>query len=324
MINKKKETLLELLVSADTIGLMTHKDGDGDAFGSMLGLERGLKLLGKKTVIFSNEKLSRIFEFLNEKIEYEPEEEYKDMDLLIGLDANSIKRFTIPEIMESAKDRGVRIAIIDHHMAGDIETIADCYLKADEESCTSEMVFDILADLKVKIDKVTASIILLGIETDTFSMQFVNTKPKTFEVVAELLRRGARLKPIVESAFGGRPISTVKLLGRVMNRLTLDKKNGLVKSFITKKDASELQLETEASSGVANFIEQVEGAKIVAVFEERPEGIVKVSLRSNNSNVDVEKIAKSLGGGGHKKAAGFECEGTLQNAMADVESEIAK
>jgi len=319
MTNDKLD-LKEAIKKAKRIGLITHKDGDGDAFGATLGLARGLNLLGKTSIIFSNEKLNRVFEFLNENIEYLPKDKYEKVDLVIGLDANSLKRFTIPGIIDCAKSDNVKIAIIDHHLPSDLKGITDYYWQAEDESCTSEMVFDLLTEIGVKIDKITATLILIGIETDTFSMQFVNTRPKTFEVVAELLKLGARLKPIVESAFGGKPISTVKILGRVMNRLEL--RNGLATSYITKKDATDLKLESEASSGVANFLEQIEGANIVAVFEEREDGIVKVSLRSNNSDADVEKIAKALGGGGHKKASGFEYAGKLEDAMKAVKDII--
>lgn len=322
MISKKNE-IIEAILGAKRIGLLTHKDGDGDAFGSMIGLGMALSPLGKEIIYFSNEKLNRIFEFLGEKIEYRPKEEYEKTDLLIGLDANSVKRFTLPEVLEKGKEDGTKIAIIDHHLNGDIDNFADIYWKANEESCTAEMIFDLVTEMKIEIDKIVSTIILLGIETDTLSMQIEDTKPRTFEVVAELLRKGARLKPIVDNAFGGKPISTVKILGRVMNRLELDASTGLATSYITLKDTQELGLETEASSGVANFLEQVEGAKIIAVFEEREGGKVKVSLRSNNSEADVERIASSLGGGGHKKAAGFEITGKIENAREAVKNSLS-
>lgn len=306
------------------IGLITHRNGDGDAFGSMLAFGKMMQSLGKEVKYFSNEPMPQIFEFLDGQINYHPTETYQPVDLLIGFDSNDQARFTIPEVIQTALQEKVKMIVIDHHLNGDMGGRATVYWnEAEKVSCTSEMIFNLYQTMGLKIDKLTANLLLVGIETDTFSLQFTNTNPGTFEVVADLMRLGARLKSVVESAFGGKPVSTMKLFGRTIKRMEVDKKTGFVTSYITREDARELNLTTESSSGVANFLEQLEGTKIIAIFEEREGGVVKVSLRSNGSETDVEKIAKSLGGGGHKKAAGLEYKGGLKEAMAAVRKAVS-
>jgi phosphoesterase RecJ-like protein len=325
MINSKEKEIIQLLQKSQTIGLLTHKNGDGDAFGAMLAFGRIMEAQGKDITYFSNEELPQIFDFLKEKIKYKPTGVFKEIDLLVGFDANELIRFSVPEVIEQVITAKTNLIIIDHHVGNMLQKDATIYWdETSEVSCTSEMIYDLLIEMKCEIDKVTANLLLVGIETDTFSLQFTNTKPKTFEVVADLLKRGARLKSVVESAFGGRPISTMKLFGRTIKRMKMDQTNGYVTSYITKDDTKELNLTTESSSGVANFLEQLDGTKVIAIFEERDEGIVKVSLRSNNSTSNVERLAKALGGGGHKKASGLEYKGTLKEAMAAVEGALPK
>lgn len=313
-----EENLKNLITEAKKIGLVSHKNGDGDAFGSMLALERILREKGKNVVIFSNEPLLSQLDFLKGNIDILFQENFQPVDLLIGLDANSEDRFTDAEIFEKAKKAGAKMAVIDHHLVSNISEKIDVYWHNKNISSTSEMVFDLAQMLDIKIDKVTASLILMGIETDTFSMQNVNTTPKTYEVVADLLRLGARLRPVVESAFGGKPIAVAKILGLAIERLKTDK-NGWGITYITLKDKVTLGLGSDPSSGVANFLDQVDKLLVVAVFEEREEGIVKVSLRSNNSDVNVAEVAGKFGGGGHEKAAGFEFHGKLEQAIYKFE-----
>lgn len=313
---------IDLIEKAQKIGFITHKDGDGDGFGAMLALARVLENAGKKTIVFSNEALPQIFDFIENKIEYHPKNHYQKVNLLIGFDANALDWFTLPEIFKEARKDGAKILVLDHHIPMDITKVADFYWNEPEISCVCEMVFELIKAMGLRIDKATATLLLIGIETDTFSLQFTNTKPQTFRTVAELLKLGARLKPVVESTFGGRPIVVVKMLGRAIERLDLDKKSGIAITYITNEDISELELSEQASSGVANFLDQIKEAKVVAVLVEREPGNFKVSLRSNNSDKNVAKVAESFGGGGHKKAAGFEIEGDLQEVLERVRKKL--
>jgi phosphoesterase RecJ-like protein len=318
---KTIEKANSLISHSKHIGLVTHKNGDGDAFASLLALARILKEEGKKVEIFSNEELITPFKFLSEKIEFRPQNEYHNVDLLIGLDAPGPDRFCIPEIIETAKKSGAKIVVFDHHVPGPLAEIADVYVCNHHKSSTAELIYDYIQKYKIKIGKTTASLILLGIEMDTNSFQFSNTSPETFEAVAELLKMGARIKPAVENAFGGKSLIELRLLGRVIERLELDK-NGFGVSFITEKDHKELGIEAQKSSGMVNFLEQAGDVRVAAVFEEIGGGKIKASLRSNNSEIDVQNLAKNFGGGGHVKASGYEFVGTLKEAIKAYKDQI--
>jgi phosphoesterase RecJ-like protein len=318
--NSKISEIIAIINGANRVGLITHKNSDGDAFGSMLGMQRLLEEAGKKTVIFSNEELIQSFCFLKEKVNYHPVEKYEKVDLLIAFDGNFVDRFTIPEIFTKAKEDGAKIIVIDHHLEGGIGDISDVYWYDEKSSSTAEMVLKVAKKMPLKIDKITATLLLLGVELDTNSLQFSNAGPDSFEAVSELLKLGARMKLVVENAFGGKSLASLKLLGRVVDRLKLDPKTGWAISFITSADNKELGLVPGSASGVVNFMEQAEGIKLVAVFEDKGDGTIKASVRSNNAvGVDAVTIANFFGGGGHVKAAGYEFKGTLQEAMQALE-----
>lgn len=303
----------KLIAESKTVGLVTHKNGDGDAFGSLLALSRILESLGKKVIIFSSEELIDPFKFMADKVYYRPLGHFKTIDLLICLDGNFAERFSLPTLVAEGKENGAKILVIDHHITGTIGEIADVYWVDENKSSTAELIFEWTQDFKINVDKVTATLLLMAIEMDTNSMQFTNTTPQTFQAVAELLKLGARIKPAVENAFGGKSLKELKLLGRVVERLTCDK-NGVGISYITQTDHKELGIEAQKASGMVNFLEQSEDIKIAVVFEEIEGDKIKVSMRSNNSNVNVQEIGKHFGGGGHIKASGYEFVGTLAQA----------
>lgn len=323
MTNSDIEKAIELIYGAQKIGLITHVDGDGDAFGSMLAMDVALRELKKETVIFSNEELIELYDFVKNEIKYHPIDSYQKVDLLICLDFNNVERAVLPGIIEKAK-KDAQILTIDHHPENSIGKISDVYLSNDVASSTSEMVFDVIRELGVAIDKPTANLLLMGIEVDTMSFSHA-TSPRTFEVVAELLRKGARIKPIVESAFQRKPVSTLKLWGRALERISFDEKSKSAFAYLTYQDLKELDLiDSVATTGIINFINQIKEPKIVALFTENTPGVFKVSLRTRDENIDVSKIAEKFDGGGHVKASSFKIEGTLPEVMEKVKERLTQ
>jgi bifunctional oligoribonuclease and PAP phosphatase NrnA len=314
MKKSREAEVLQLIDTAETIGLVTHIDGDGDAFGSMLGLKRVLETIGKKVIVFSSEPLLSMFDFLAEEINYLPQKSYQPVDLLIGLDGNFFERFSIPELFPDAIASGPKTLIIDHHELSEVGDKITMYWGDPNISSASEMVYRLTKELNLKLDKVTATIILTGIETDTNSLQFENSKSEAFLAIADLLTQGARLKSVMDNAFSGRPLPVISLLGIVLERVRLTKDN-LVVSYVTLADKKELGLTDKVSSGIANFIEQAEEGKVAIVFEEIEGGLVKASMRSNNSSANVARFSNYFGGGGHKKAAAFKFKGNLSSLI---------
>lgn len=310
-MNKLYQEAIGLLEKANDIGLITHTDGDGDAFGSTLAMARVLNQMGKKVLVFSNEKFSPEIEVMSEGSMPELVDTYKKVDLLICLDFNNIKRAVIPEILNQAKAENIPILVIDHHLRGEIGEIANLYLNKPVSS-TCELVFGLIKAWNYRIDAKTANFLLFGLETDTSSLSNAGTSEESYKVAAELLSLGAKIKPIIE-ALRTRTLPSAKLIGRVLKRLHLNKNYNLAATYVTQKDIKDLSLdEATVSSGLANYLDQVKEAENIIVFTETKEGEIKVSMRSNRSGANVGKLAEFLGGGGHRLASGFIFRGSIK------------
>lgn len=309
-------TVIKEINLAQKIGLMTHINGDGDAFGSLLGLRNILEQLNKELVIFSNEQLPDFMDYLKNEARYNPTEKYLPIDLLIMLDVSVEKRLTCPEIFKEAKKNGSKTMVIDHHAEGDIYDSVDFTYKITDISSASEMVFWLSEKLGLKLDKITAEFLLFGIETDTNFLTNPNAvNDTTYTAKSMLLKYGAKTKKIKESIKDGSSLSDLKFLGEIIERTHMNQDNGLIATYITEKDLKKHKIESGVSSEIASFLDQTKNSKIVLVAEQRDKNHIKISMRSNNSNANVAELASYFGGGGHVKAAGFEIEGRLEDLI---------
>jgi bifunctional oligoribonuclease and PAP phosphatase NrnA len=311
-MNKEFAGLIQVIEDAQIVGLITHARGDGDAFGSMLAFAAILKKQNKEVVIFSNEPLPDYLDFLEEKIEYNPLEVYGTVDLLICLDGNSKERMTLPEVVEAASTHA-RVAVIDHHQGGDFSLISNLVIVDTKVSSTAEMVYRLADNMSLRLDRITATLLYLGLMWDTGSLQFDNTSKETLRVAGELLKMGAMGKKVTTALVKGRTNEESKILGLALSRISLSNKYPVSTTFITQDDLKKVNLDDSSGSGLANYLDQTKEGKVVLVLVETDDGKIKVSMRSNRSNVNVAKIAEICGGGGHEKAAGFMVSGKIKD-----------
>lgn len=310
MKNDLKKVVNEV-EGASTIGLMTHVSGDGDAFGALLGLRNVLEKLGKKVILFSNESLPDYLIHLKKEAQYKPTSRYKSMDLLIGLDLPSIKRFTVPAIFEKARNLGVRTLIIDHHTDGDLHQVVDTVWQKTDISSTSEMVYWLAEEMGVELDKTTAQLLLWGLETDTYFLENQNVFKTTHHAQKALWGYGANTEDIKENTKKTSPSQNAILMARILPRMV--NKDGVVYTYITAEDKKKSKVREAISSAISNYLDYHYKPRVSFVAEQRAKGIIKVSMRSNHSDVDVSEICKKYGGGGHVRASGFELTGQVED-----------
>ncbi|MAE68627.1 MAG: bifunctional oligoribonuclease/PAP phosphatase NrnA [Candidatus Peribacteraceae bacterium] len=201
----------------------------------------------------------------------------------------------------------VPILNIDHHISntnyGQLQMIDTTAASA------TEVLYDWFMHEQSFKDKITpdiATLLLTGLITDTRSFQNPNTTPRSLEVAAELLERGARQQEIVQHIYKTKPLSTLKIWGRALNRIQMDTSAGIVWSTVSKEDLAEMEAASKETSGILDeLISTIPNADIHILFTEMEEGGLKASMRSSAS-VDVSSLAgKLFGGGGHPRAAGF-------------------
>lgn len=307
--------ICSVINEAKVIGLMTHVRGDGDAFGSLMGLRNAIEKLNKEVVIFSDEALPDYLTYLKKEADYRPTKFFTKVDLLIILDVASKNRMTLPAIFDRSSKKGIKTLLIDHHAEGDIYGECGMVWRKTDISSTAEMVYWLCKELEVKFDRMTAQYLLWGIDTDTYFLSNPNVFPSTNESRAELLAAGANNEEIRENLKATSPTANADFLGMITERAKMDKENKVMGSYITLKDLRKFGYKPGSSSTIANYLDYHNDSKIVLVAEQRTPDIIKVSMRSNKSRANVSSLCSFFGGGGHVKAAGFEIRGKLEDVL---------
>ena len=165
-----------------------------------------------------------------------------------------------------------------------------------------------------------ATSLLTGIITDTDNFSNPATSAASLKVAGELLRIGANLKLINKKVTQNKTVNLLKLWGEVFSRLNKNESLGLVYTYITRADFERYGISDSEAEGIANFLNNLGEAKIALILKETPDGKVKGSLRTTKDDVDVSSIAQRLSGGGHRKAAGFTTEGTIEQVLNKIMS----
>lgn len=315
----RSNNIVQGLIDAKKIAIIGHKESDADCFGAMLALQQGLESLGKTVLIISPEKLPKSLEFFN-KFSIKPfKAEYIDgCDLVVVVDCPDLSRSTVPQVLAQYRDSHKKIALIDHHIPGTLKNV-DYPLIVQKCCSASEIVYYLLVQLKARIDKNIATFILTGIYNDTSNFQNTTTTEGSLKVASEMILIGAHLNTIVNQSVSGQSIEALKGWGLILSRLYLNPKYNIAITYLTAKDIKDNKLDADTLIGVSNYINVIKGARGTVFISENNEGIIKISLRTRDKDINVAKLAKHFGGGGHPKAAGFSFKGQIINAGNKVE-----
>jgi len=310
-----ENTVKDIILKHNSFFISSHKSPDGDSIGSQLALAICLKKLGKRFYLYNQDPVPWRFNGFPhiDWIKTSPPSE-DDFDVSFFLDTANIRRLgkVIKDI--DLKDR--YIINIDHHIGN--ELFGTINIVKPHYSSTSEILFEILNSI-CEIDKDIATLLYLGICTDTGSFRYPSTTAHTFLTASKLIEIGAEPSNIASMIWFRDKPGRIKLLGDVLK--TLEVHNGYTIMYVTKnmmeKNGSN-ETETEEFCDYGLYIE---GIKISVLLKERDKGIVKASLRSKKGT-DVNKLADYFGGGGHKNAAGFEVKGNIPDVISAIKEKI--
>lgn len=305
----------------DDFVISVHENPDGDALGSMLALKLALDQLGKRSTMFLVGTASLPFEFrfmpLDGLVRGEPGELLGRP--LLALDAANEHRLGSDQRLRT---EAPFVAVIDHHH--DNSRFGNVNLVVAEASSTSEVLRDVFAELKVRLTPEIAEALYIALVTDTGRFQYANTSPKTLRLAAELLEDGADAHRIFQNIYETVELSKLKLLARALEHVEVHEGGRLVISYLEQKDYEETGAASGASEGVIDSLRAVAGVEMAALIQEPPErDRRRVSLRSSRDRLDVSKLARAGGGGGHRQAAGFASDLSVKELIAFLCKEFA-
>ena len=313
------DRIVEAIKESETICVVGHVRPDGDCIGSQLGLTLALLNAGKKVTCWNQDPLPAKLAFLDSKKLINKPEKGHQFDCVVATDCASLER--LGTTAECITERKVFINI-DHHTSN--TRYADMNWIAAREPSTGELIFRLLKVANWPITPAISDCLFTAVSTDTGSFQYPSTRPATYHVAGELVKRGANLAKICDEVYQSYPLARVRLLRHVYNKFRLTHNNQIAYFWLKKADYARTGSDPSDSEGLIDHIRAIEPVVVAAVFEEVEPGLTRISLRSKSAKVDVNKVAQMFGGGGHPAAAGARVEGTALSTQRRVVSALKK
>lgn len=311
------EELISKLKMHHTIGVYSHIRPDGDCIGAQVAACKWLEKNGITAFAFNDDPVPLNLQWLTKyyAIEQPEEKDLEKCDAFLLLDGNSPTRFG--SYAEYIKDSPKPSYMVDHHP--DPQDGFDLSISVEEASSTCELIFHLYLQNDIKqLDSQAAKALYTGILTDTGSLQYDSVTPDTMNIASELLRLGEfRPNEVAERVFSNKRLNQLHLLSMAMGTIELHEDNQIATMYVTSEMLEETDTTNDDCEGFVAYPLSVTGIKAAILFKDLGEGI-KMSLRSKSNNVDVNKWAREIGGGGHKKASGAWHPGPLEKAIREV------
>jgi phosphoesterase RecJ-like protein len=310
-VSVSRDEVLAELREGQKFLCVTHENPDGDAVGSLSAMTQVLTALGKDVVAFmdaSEFPLPYEYRFISlDSVVTEPPADLEERTIVF-LDCGNIER----NPADALKREGMHIVNIDHHHDNTRFGTVD-YVRP-EASCTAEIVWCLMQGLGAELTQPIAEALYVGLVTDTGRFMYENTGPSAHEMAASLLRAGIDVHAIYRRLYEGVPQGKVALLARGLANVERFDGGVLTLTHLSKGDYESSGADESYSEGVVDHLRAIEGTAVAGLVRDilstngsRPTRR-KVSLRATDDRVDVSVIARSLGGGGHRRAAGFSTE----------------
>ncbi|MFO7568897.1 MAG: bifunctional oligoribonuclease/PAP phosphatase NrnA [Smithellaceae bacterium] len=307
-------------ISAGQRFLITaHVRLDGDALGSELALYEMLRNLGKEAVIYNQDATPQHYRFLPgaDDIVHEMENIEK-FDVGFVLDCSELDR--VGDIASEVVKIKTLINV-DHHVSNG--GFSELRLLDSQASSTGELLYRLMRETGMKMTRDVCTNLYTAILTDTGGFRYSNTHQDTLRAAGDLVEGGADPQWISENIYESDPPAKLQLLSRVLETLTLDMQTKTASLVVTFDHLRETGATMEHTDGFIDLPRTVKGIDIAMLYTQMGDQLYKLSLRSKG-RVNVEKIARQFGGGGHVNAAACRIEGDIETIKTQVLEAVRK
>lgn len=311
------------------IVILVHTNPDGDALGAALGLRAYFLKAGHEATVVSPNCFAEFFEWMpgaSEILRYESERDeakkvIDDADLIFGVDFNDFARINgMQKYIEKQKKQKI---IIDHHPYPNIKV--DYLFSCTSVSSASELTYEFIIEVALtEINKEIATCLYTGIVTDTGNFSHNDSHPRTYEIVADLIRQDIEKEKIIRSVYQNFSLNRLRLQGFALyEKLRYFEEYSTAYISLTQEELERFNFKIGDTEGFVNMPLAIKNVNFSVLFIEK-EKFVKLSLRSKG-NFDVNAFArKYFDGGGHKNAAGGRCFKPMNETLAYFESLLSK
>lgn len=312
--------------SHDFFLIAGHKDPDGDCIASCLGIAAILKHFNKEYQLlsagpFKKNEITAYKDLFSDTMEFLDEEQRKKTGFIIT-DCSEVKR--IGEIDGDLNN--LDIFVIDHHLTADLPPKAQGYINANAPAC-AYLVQLFYENLIGPVPEETAKILFFGIGTDTGYFRFLTSRNKEssdlFNAAARLVTYGADPRNIYNDINNGKPWSTRKLLGILLERAEKYIDGKLIITYETIDDTKKWGTEGRDTDALYQLLLSTKDVEAAVFLRQDTPTTCTGGFRSQDK-IDVSIVASKFGGGGHKNASGMSCEGKIETLLPSIVKEFAR
>ena len=324
MNNETVSNITNVLATSKKVVIVGHKNPDGDAIGSCLGLSFFLKAMGHDVNVMMPNDFPAFLKWMpgQENIMiYEKQTDtckqvLQDADVIFTLDFNALDR--VGSMQPALENCSATFVMIDHHQAP--SDYASIMYSDVSMSSTAEMVYHFIAALDglKHISEAVATNLYTGIMTDTGSFRFPATSATTHRVIATLIEAGANGTAIHQDIYDTNTPDRLKLLGVALQNMTLMAAYNTAFITLSQKELDQNNFKKGDTEGFVNYALSVQGIKFAVIFiENQKDAIIKISFRSKGT-FSVNDFARThYHGGGHTNAAGGRSEKSLEATVTE-------
>lgn len=312
------QQIYNVLLEAEHILLVPHKNPDGDALGSVTALAVFFEHIKKPFTIFCATDIPENLRFLEHTDSITTNENLWDGNkeyTIILVDTGDLKHAGVDTLIPRLKYKPA-IINIDHHATN--RQYGTYNLVVEGASSTTEVLYMLFRYNNVEITPEMATSLMTGLITDTGNFSNAGTSKHALAIASDLSKKHASIQEIRNHIFKNKSVSALRLWGKILSRLTLHPTHNIAYTYFTQQEIEEHKVTEEELDGVANLLNHLNEGDAILVIRERKEGGIKASMRTTKDHVDVSIIAQTFGGGGHKKAAGFSLEHSLEDAIEHI------
>lgn len=294
--------------------LLTHRNPDGDAIGSVTALAAALRGLGKLPRIACPDPLSPVLLAIPEAAAVGTVLG-DDWDLVVSVDVSDPQMLRPLVAAEPGWMAAHHSLNIDHHLSN--MRYAKANLVAVHAASAAEIIYDLVRALGANVDRRMATQLLYGFVNDTHSFQNSNTTPRTLRVAADLLEIGADLSKVIFDLLLSRRISNAQLWSQVLPTLAFDSGQRMSSLVVSQHALASAGATMPDADGLVEFLFSIQGVQLAVLYKELGPGSFRLSMRSAEG-IDATAIAGIFGGGGHRRAAGCDARLPLHEVQAEV------
>jgi len=320
-----------LLATPKKIAIIPHRNPDGDAMGSTLGLYHFLLKNNHHPIVVSPNEFPDFLAWLPgsetvkifEKDKKNTTKILEEAELIFTLDFNALHR--LGEMEKVLEKLTVPFVMIDHHLSPDAYATVTYSDTAFGSTC--EMLYHFISFLgkKSEIDKTIGTCIYTGILTDSGSFRFPKTTGTTHRIIADLIDLGVENSEIPALLFDNSSFGKLQLLGRALQNMKVLAEHKTAYTTLSQKELDGFEHVKGDTEGIVNYGLSIKGIVFAAIFIENvEEKIIKISFRSQGE-FDVNLFAREhFKGGGHCNAAGGKSETSMEETVKKFENLVSK